>query len=165
MTSVVNQRAALGVLACALTALVYQSALDLPFVFDDRHTVLLNPLLVDPWDLRAVLLGGLPRAAANLSYAVDRAFWGFSSYGFHVTNFVLHIIVVGLFYGWCTRALTDGVVRLRPGVTARQGPGSDRGQTGVKRGSDRGQTGVRPGSDRGQTGVRPGSDPGRAGQD
>jgi hypothetical protein len=102
-----DRRAALGILACALTALVYQSALDLPFVFDDRTTVLLNPLLVDPWDLRAVLLGGFPRTVVNLTYATDRGFWGFSSFGFHVTNFVLHIVVVGLFYGWCTRALAD----------------------------------------------------------
>ena len=115
-TFVINQRAALGILACALTALVYQSALDLPFVFDDRNTVLLSSMLVDPWDLRAVLLGDFPRTAVHLSYAVDRAFWGFSSFGFHLTNFALHIIVVGLFYGWCTRALADAI-RSDPGLT------------------------------------------------
>ena len=43
----------------------------------------------------------------NLSYAVDSAIWGLSSFGLHVTNVVLHITVVGLFYGWCTRALAD----------------------------------------------------------
>jgi protein O-mannosyl-transferase len=137
----INERAALGILACAVTALVYQGSLDLPFVFDDRTTVLLNPSLVDRWDFRALLLYDLPRTVANVSYGVDRAFWGFSAFGFHVTNFVLHVIVVGLFYGWCTRALADGVrlrpkgagrdeVRLRPyGASARQHPGSDQGLT------------------------------------
>lgn len=45
------------------------------------------------------------RPVANLSYAVDRTFWGFSSFGFHITNAVLHLVVVGLLYGWCTRVL------------------------------------------------------------
>jgi hypothetical protein len=43
----------------------------------------------------------------NLSYAIDHAFWGISSFGYHATNGVLHLFVVGLLYGWCTRALAD----------------------------------------------------------
>jgi hypothetical protein len=113
----IKERAALGILACALVALVDQAALELPFVFDDRTTVLLNPALVDRWDGRA-LFHDVPRAVVNLSYAVDRAFWGFSSFGYHVTNFVLHVIVVGLFYGWCSRALADGTTGGRPTETA-----------------------------------------------
>ena len=128
-----SRRAALGILACALTALVYRSALDLPFVFDDRTTVLLNPDLVRPWDLPADL--------TTLSYAIDRALWGFSSFGFHLTNVILHIVVVALFYGTCTRALADA-----PGQTGVR-PGSDPGR------KNRGQTG----SNRGLTPVRPGS--------
>ena len=64
-------RAALGLLACALTGLAYQRAFELPFVFDDRITVLLNPALVQPWDWRALLgVWGLPapsrwRSACN----------------------------------------------------------------------------------------------------
>ena len=126
---------ALGILACAPAALVYKAGLDNPFVLADHHTVLLNPALVDAWDLRAAVLHDLTRVPVTLSYAVDRALWGFSSFGFHITNFVLHVIAVGLFYGICTRALADV-------------------------GSNRRQTGVRPGSDRGQGRVRPGSDPG-----
>ena len=57
-----------------------------PFVFDDRTTVLLNPSLVEPWDVRALFFQDPPRAVVNLSYTVDRAFWGFSSTGFHLTN-------------------------------------------------------------------------------
>ena len=104
-------------------------SLDNPFVFDDRETVLLNPSLITAWDWRAALLHNLARPVVNLSYAIDRAAWGFSSFGFHVTNVILHIVAVGLFYGWCTRALADGVR-----------PGSDRGQTRVGPGSDPGLT-------------------------
>jgi hypothetical protein len=118
----ISERAALGILACALTALAYQSALDLPFVFDDRTTVLLNPELVRAWDL--------PADVATLSYAIDRALWGFSSFGFHLTNVVLHVAVVALFYGICTRALADaagGQTGVRPGpdprLTPNQAPG------------------------------------------
>lgn len=102
-----NLRTALGIVAAALPALLYKPCLDNPFVFDDRVTVLLNPSLVDLSDVRGVLLYNLARPAANISYAIDRAFWGFSSFGFHLTNGILHIIVVGLFYGWCTRAFSD----------------------------------------------------------
>ncbi|HMC76426.1 MAG TPA: hypothetical protein VKH34_04810 [Vicinamibacterales bacterium] len=139
-------RAALGLLACALTGLAYQRAFELPFVFDDRITVLLNPALVQPWDWRALLgVWGLPapgasdvvRAAGTVSFAVDRALWGFSSFGYHLTNVVLHIVVVALFYGTCTRALADSV--------------SDRGQTGVKPGSDLRQSRVEARSDPGLT--------------
>lgn len=116
----ISQRAALGLLACAVTALVYQGALDLPFVFDDLTTVLLNPSLVDTRDVRALLLHDPPRALVNVSYAVDHVSWGFSSFGYHLTNFILHITVVGFFYGWCTRALADGARLRLQGATARQ---------------------------------------------
>jgi protein O-mannosyl-transferase len=76
-------------------------------VFDDRDTVLLNRSLIAPWDWRAVLVHNIARPVVTLSYAFDRAVWGFTSFGYHITNVVLHITAVGLFYGWCTRALGD----------------------------------------------------------
>ena len=81
--------------------------------------MLLNPSLIDPWDLRGVLLHNIAHPVVNVSFAIDRWLSGFSSFGFHTTNFVLHTVAVGLFYGWCTRALGD-VGR----------PGSSTGQTG-----------------------------------
>jgi hypothetical protein len=95
---VISERAALGIVACVLTAAVYHRAFELPFVFDDRVTILLNPVLVEPWDWSALVRAwetpasnssGIGYAAANLFYAWDRALWGFSSFGFHVTNLVL----------------------------------------------------------------------------
>jgi protein O-mannosyl-transferase len=99
-------------LPCALAALIYQNGLDNPFVFDDREAILLNPSFINPWDWRAALLGNPSHPVLALSFALDRALWGFSSFGFHITNVVLHIICVGLFYGWCTRVLRrDGRLR------------------------------------------------------
>ena len=102
-------RAALGLLACALAALVHQTAVDVPFVFDDGATVLFNDSLITPWDWRAALLHNPARPVVNLSFALDRALSGFSSFGFHITSIVLHITAVGLFYGWCTRILHQGL--------------------------------------------------------
>ena len=76
-------------------------------MFDDRETVLLNPSLIVAWNWSAAVLHNVARPVVNLSYLFDRGMWGFSSFGFHITNVVLHITAVGLFYGWCTRALTD----------------------------------------------------------
>jgi hypothetical protein len=97
---------------------VHQNTLDIPFLFDDRETVLLNDSLIAAWDWRAILHNAA-RPVVNLSFAIDRALWGFSSFGFHITNVILHIVTVGLFYGLCTRVL-----------------GAAQGQTGVKPGSD-----------------------------
>ena len=82
--------------------------MDNPFVFDDRYTILLNPSLIDPWNVRDILFHNVARPVVNASYAFDRCLWGFSSFGFHLTNFILHVVAIGLFYGWCTRALSDG---------------------------------------------------------
>jgi len=101
------------VLACAVTALLFKNALDAPFLFDDRDLVLLNSSLVNPWDLPGVLTWNLARPVVNLSFAVDRVVWGLTSFGYHATNGGLHIIAVALFYGWCTRALTDESQRAR----------------------------------------------------
>ena len=96
-----------------MTALLFKNALDTPFLFDDRDLVLLNTSLIDPWNLAGVLTWNVARPVLNLSFAVDRVLWGFSSFGYHVTNGALHIVAVGLFYGWCTRALTDESRRAR----------------------------------------------------
>lgn len=100
-------------LACAITALLYKGALDTPFVFDDADTILLNPSLAGALDVRAVLTHSIARPVANISYAVDRWVWGMSSFGFHVTSGILHLIVVAMLYGWCTRALSDELARAR----------------------------------------------------
>jgi len=100
-------RAALGLAAGALTALVYRVSLDNPLIFDDRTSILRNPSLVATWNLLGALSYDLAHPFVNLSYAIDHAIAGHSSFGYHVTNGILHLAVVGLLYGWCTRAFAD----------------------------------------------------------
>ena len=86
----------------------------------------MNPSLIAPWDWRAAFLHNLARPVVSLSYAIDRGLWGFSSFGYHITNVILHIMVVGLLYGWCTRVLgfNSGSVPSPPkGVRAGSDPG------------------------------------------
>jgi protein O-mannosyl-transferase len=100
-------RVILGVAAVALAIAAYLNALDNPFVYDDTDTVLLNRSLVDLSNIRFILLYSPFRPVVNVSYAIDRAMWGYTSFGFHVTNIALHAVVVGLLFGWCTRAFAD----------------------------------------------------------
>jgi hypothetical protein len=110
-------RAILGVSACALTALVYIPFVDNPFVLDDRTTVLLNPSLVDPVGARGILLYDPWHPLVTATFAIDRALSGVSPLGFHITNGILHLIVVALIFVLTTR----GQPRVRLG--------SDQGQT------------------------------------
>jgi Flp pilus assembly protein TadD len=96
-----------GVAAAALAALVYVNALDNPFVYDDHDTVVANPSLVDPSNIRFVLTHSPFRPLVNVSYAVDRTVWGADPFGFHLTNVALHALVVFLLHRFLRHALAD----------------------------------------------------------
>jgi cytochrome c-type biogenesis protein CcmH/NrfG len=86
-------------LAAVLACLVYLNALENPFVYDDRLTVVENPSIRQLGKIRAILLHDLFRPVVNLSYAVDFAVWGLKPFGFHLTSLLLHLVsVVTLFY-------------------------------------------------------------------
>ena len=106
-------RALLGLSACALTALVYIPAADHPFVLDDRTRVVLNPALVDPGDLGAVVRADPWHPLIDLSFAGDVGVSGVSSFGFHLTNASLHVLVVALLFVLVSRRPED-VFRRRP---------------------------------------------------
>jgi tetratricopeptide (TPR) repeat protein len=95
--------AAAAILAC----LVYANALDNPFVYDDRDTVVANPSLVDLSNVRFVLAFSPFRPVLNASYAADRWLWGYRPLGYHLTNTALHALVVVLLYFTIAAALTD----------------------------------------------------------
>lgn len=101
--------------AVALACAVYVNALHNPFVYDDHDTVVANPSLTDPANLRFVLVYAPFRPVVNVSYAIDRAVWGGAPFGYHLTNLLLHAIVAGLLYSLLLRALGDAGV-----ATARE---------------------------------------------
>jgi hypothetical protein len=100
--------------ACGVAALlggvVYLNALQNPFVYDDYHTVVENRSIARVTDVRAIVLGAVTRPIVNLSYAIDRATWGPTPLGFHVTNVLLHILNVVLLFHLARRFGKDGFV-------------------------------------------------------
>lgn len=97
----------LAVLAVLLACAAYVNALDNPFVYDDHDTVTGNRSLVDLSNLRFILVYTPFRPLVNASYALDRRLWDYRPFGFHLTNVVLHAVVVVLLYSWIRRLLRD----------------------------------------------------------
>src|SRR6185312_6148263 len=87
-----------GALACGAAALVsglvYVNALRNPFVYDDYHTVVENHSIELLSDLRAIVLHDVTRPIVNFSYALDRALWGATPIGLHVTTALIHVLNV-----------------------------------------------------------------------
>ncbi|HSC29072.1 MAG TPA: hypothetical protein VLD67_17480, partial [Vicinamibacterales bacterium] len=106
-----------GGIVVVAALLVYANTLNNPFVYDDFHTVVANPSLRPPLSLEFVLVHSPFRPVVNLSYALDRAVWGFRPAGFHLTNTLLHATMAGLVFLVITGAITDA--RERRGEPAR----------------------------------------------
>jgi protein O-mannosyl-transferase len=89
-----------------LVALVYGGSIGHGFVWDDNLIIVHNPLLERSGGLARLLLSedtavgptGYYRPLTYLSFALDRALWGTNPAGYHLTNLVLQICSVLLFY-------------------------------------------------------------------
>ena len=97
----------LPALAAALACAAYVNALDNPFVYDDRDTVVANASLADLSNVRFILVYSPFRPVVNASYALDRWLWEYRPFGYHLTNVALHAAAVLLLYAWVRRILTD----------------------------------------------------------
>jgi Tfp pilus assembly protein PilF len=93
--------------AVVLACLVYLNALDNPFVYDDRLTVVENPSIRQLGKIRGVLLHDLFRPVVNLSYAIDHAVWGLRPFGFHLTSLLLHLVNIVLLFVLARRVASD----------------------------------------------------------
>jgi tetratricopeptide (TPR) repeat protein len=84
---------------------VYLNALDNPFVYDDFFTVTGNPSITSASDPRWTLVYMPFRPVVNVSYAIDRAVWGYRPFGYHVTSVLLHAAVSVLLFAFLRRLL------------------------------------------------------------
>jgi tetratricopeptide (TPR) repeat protein len=84
---------------------VYLNALDNPFIYDDFFTVTGNPSIARSADPRWTLVYMPFRPVINVSYAIDRALWGYRPFGFHVTSVLLHAGVSLLLFAFLRRLL------------------------------------------------------------
>ena len=106
----------LCVVAVLLGGFVYANALHNPFAYDDYRTVVDNGSLETLASPGAILLYEITRPLTNASYAIDRAIWGASPFGFHLTNVVLHMVNVALLFVIAWILVGD---RRAAGVSAR----------------------------------------------
>jgi protein O-mannosyl-transferase len=118
-----NVRDRIALVGAVLTAgLVYATALDNPFVYDDYLSVVQNPSIHPPLYFRSVLLYRATRPLVNASYALDRMVWGPDPFGFHLTSVLLHMLNVALLYVLTRRITEDaaqkGTVPVSPRVAA-----------------------------------------------
>ncbi len=91
----------------ALAVGVYLNALDNPFVYDDFFTVRGNPSIASTAGPRSAV-GSMPfRPVVNVSYAIDRAVWGYRPFGYHLTSILLHAGVCLLLFLFLRRMLAD----------------------------------------------------------
>ena len=89
-----------------ITLAVYGSTLKNGFVWDDASIIVNNPLIENLGSIPRFFLTedtieettGYYRPVTYISFALDRAVWGVNPAGFHLTNLLLHIVAVLLFY-------------------------------------------------------------------
>jgi hypothetical protein len=104
---------------------VYANALDNPFVYDDRDTVVSNPSLVDLANVEFILVYSPFRPLLNASYALDRRLWDYRPFGYHLTNVALHALAVVLLFHLLIAGLTDSRSRGRSGRDSRGADATD----------------------------------------
>ena len=80
--------------AAILTVLLYASALDNPFVYDDFRLIVENPSIQNLSGVLTILARDVTRPLVTLSYALDTALWGTRPFGYHLTNVLLHALNV-----------------------------------------------------------------------
>ncbi len=100
-----------AVLVALLGGVVYLNALRNPFVFDDHRLIIENRSLADLSDVPAIVWRDVTRPLINLSYAVDRAIWGASPVGFHLTNVLLHMVNIVLVFAMAWALAQDRAPR------------------------------------------------------
>ena len=84
--------------AAILAVLLYASALDNPFVYDDFRLIVENPSIQNLSGVLTILARDATRPLVTLSYALDTALWGTRPFGYHLTNVLLHALNVVLAY-------------------------------------------------------------------
>jgi protein O-mannosyl-transferase len=92
--------------AAILAVLLYASALDNPFVYDDFRLIVENPSIQNPSGVLTILARDVTRPVVTLSYALDTALWGTRPFGYHLTNVLLHALNVVLAY-WLAFVAAD----------------------------------------------------------
>ena len=107
----------------ALTTLAYLSSFGGDFIFDDASEIASNPALdqlLPPWEAMFHGQKAPARPLPYLSFAIDRAVWGPSPFGYHVTSLLVHVIAALALLDFTRLTLLSP--RLRDRWGSRAGP-------------------------------------------
>lgn len=109
---------ALGLLAAATTA-AYLNTFSVPFLFDDRISIVVNPTirsLWPPWAAFDPPSGGLTvsgRPLVNFSLALNHAFSGQAVWSYHAVNLLIHVVAALLLFSVVRRTLIQSAACAR----------------------------------------------------
>jgi tetratricopeptide (TPR) repeat protein len=101
-----NKRTVYIILA-VITFAVFANSLSNEFVFDDESVVQGDPTITTLSNIPKFFTGELGfhkvigayyRPVVSSSYAIDYALWEYKPFGYHLTNVIIHVINVLLFY-------------------------------------------------------------------
>lgn len=103
-------------------AAAYSNTFDVPFIFDDRNSIVENPTIRRLWPPGPVLspppeaVTVIGRPAVNLSLALNYAFCGLDVRAYHAVNLAVHLAAALALFGVVRRTLA------LPAMAARFGP-------------------------------------------
>lgn len=95
------------IILAVITFAVYANSLYNEFVFDDESVVQADPTIMELSNIPKFftgemgfhkVIGAYYRPVVSSTYAIDYAIWEFNPFGYHLTNVIMHIINVLLFY-------------------------------------------------------------------
>lgn len=92
------------ILLATATSLLYANTLNVPFFFDDKPNILLNPYLRIEnlnWEnlkLVAIKSPNSRRWLPNITFALNHYFDGYDVWGYHLVNIIMHIFTAFIFY-------------------------------------------------------------------
>lgn len=95
------------IILAVITFAVYANSLYNDFVFDDESVVQADPTIMELSNIPKFftgemgfhkVIGAYYRPVVSSTYAIDYAIWEFNPFGYHLTNVIMHIINVLLFY-------------------------------------------------------------------
>jgi len=83
------------ILIAAVGLLCYANSFYCSFHFDDEHNIVSNSIIQNLSSIKEILLIEPTRALGNLTFALNFHFGGLDVFGYHLLNFLIHIMV-----GW-----------------------------------------------------------------
>ncbi len=75
-----------------VTTIAYWNSFDVPFQFDDHHSIQNNPGIRNLSDLKRVFNSFPQRPVAQLTFALNYHFHELDVWGYHLVNLIIHII-------------------------------------------------------------------------